>query len=37
VVRHPLVGHIVRAYDKHDAARHEAERQGGRPNDGYRR
>ena len=27
VVRHPLVGHIVRAYDKHDAARHEAERQ----------
>jgi phosphate starvation-inducible protein PhoH and related proteins len=37
VVRHPLVGHIVRAYDKHDAARHEAERQGGRPNDGFRR
>ena len=31
VVRHPLVGHIVRAYDKHDAARHEAERQGTRP------
>ena len=30
VVRHPLVGHIVRAYDKHDAARHEAERQGTR-------
>ena len=37
VVRHPLVGHIVRAYDKHDAARQEAERQGGRSADGYRR
>ena len=37
VVRHPLVGHIVRAYDKHDAARHEAERQGTRQNDGFRR
>ncbi|GEO38119.1 phosphate starvation-inducible PhoH-like protein [Skermanella aerolata] len=42
VVRHPLVGHIVRAYDKHDAARqeaarHEVDRQGGRSADGYRR
>jgi phosphate starvation-inducible PhoH-like protein len=37
VVRHPLVGHIVRAYDKHDAARHETERQSTRQNDGFRR
>jgi phosphate starvation-inducible PhoH-like protein len=42
VVRHPLVGHIVRAYDRHDAARHEADkheagRQGARQNDGFRR